>query len=205
MAYPAIAKALEIYSDYMDEIRKTIKDSRAYDLHCIAVAYNAVTLASNIPEMSTEKAFILGLLHDYGELTSAIDKTAFHGTAGYDLMTAMGYDEVARICLTHTFPNPNFEVTEYVYPQQEILRAKSLISTMQYDDYDKLIQLSDALVRSYKNTTLRNRLIYVQEKYGISTRAMQKKYREALRLKRYFDKKCQDDIYNILGINDAEL
>lgn len=205
MAYPQLAKALEIFDDYMNIIRSRIIECKGYDLHCITVAYNAQMLASHIPGMNMEKAFVLGLLHDYGEIVSAIDKNAFHGTSGYYLMQEMEFDDVARICLSHTFPNPDFEVNDYVYPKEELIKAKALLSMIKYDDYDRLIQLSDSLVRDYKNVTLRSRLVYVKEKYGITTAALKKKYREALRLKQYFDRKCHNDIYKILRISDAKL
>ena len=64
--------------------------------HYLRVAENAERIASKTPSLNPEKAYILGLPHDYGEFKEQKDRRNFHGTAGYDEMMSLGFDEVAR-------------------------------------------------------------------------------------------------------------
>ena len=68
------------------------------------------------------------------------------------------------------------------------------------DDYDRLIQLCDRLSIGV-NYNLKERMKYLQNTYKIPTVLLKKKYREALKLKSYFDAKCGCDIYKLLGVN----
>ena len=63
-------------------------------------------IASRIDSIDGQKAYILGLLHDYGKMVRDADnKEYFHGLTGYHEMNRLGFDDVARVCLTHTFPD----------------------------------------------------------------------------------------------------
>lgn len=67
-------------------------------------SYNVARLAEKIAdkmEMDSEKAYVLGLLHDIGRRNG--DMQARHALEGFRFLKDIGYDEGARICLTHTF------------------------------------------------------------------------------------------------------
>ena len=52
--------------------------------------------------MDEQRAYLFGLLHDIGRRAGVTGIR--HIFDGYDYMTALGQPEVARICLTHSFP-----------------------------------------------------------------------------------------------------
>lgn len=204
MAYPKLSKALEIYNQSMQRLevlpkRHPIELDR---LHSLAVAFISARLAADIPGLNTEKAYVLGLLHDYGEVISRTDSALFHGTSGYDEMLKMGFDDCARICLTHTFLSADFEVADYAYPQKEMLRAKELMQKVTMDDYDRVVQMGDLLVNGYTPVTIEQRLDFIREKYHISEAAYEQKLLEANKFKTLLDEKCGIDIYTLLGINN---
>lgn len=66
--------------------------------------FNSSTLcrkiASACGDMDVEKAYILGLLHDIGRKFGV--RHLGHVYDGYVYMKSLGYDEVAKICLTHS-------------------------------------------------------------------------------------------------------
>ncbi len=168
--------------------------------HYKTVAFCAEKIASHCQDLDPKKAWILGLLHDYGE---AIEKTipqTFHGTAGYDEMMRLGYDEVARVCLTHSFFDNNFNPQESSYDSQSIIRAQKIISEMVMDDYDYLIQISDLMVTGSEITDIETRLKYIANKYHVAEKTMENKYKKAKQLKEYFDKKTGQNIYDLVGI-----
>lgn len=201
--YPSITEAHEIFYDYIQRLDKFERNypRESDSLHCMAVACNATLIASHC-QMDGRKAYILGLLHDYGECYSRGSANAFHGTAGYDAMLDLGYPDIARICLTHTFPNQNFRVEDYNYPREQVIRTQDLICKLDYNDYDLLIQYCDALVTGYEVTSLKKRAVFILNKYKVPLPAIRRKYKEFLKLKRHFDKKCECDTYNLLGIEN---
>ena len=84
--------------------------------------------------MNPDKAYVLGLLHDVGRRFGR--GHLMHVYHGYRYMMGKGYDEVARICLTHSFHKPDFET--YIgrrdipdYQQEEL---KQLLEATEFDD-----------------------------------------------------------------------
>lgn len=69
--------------------------------HVKNVAYAAKIIAEHAG-MNEEKAYVLGLLHDIGRRTGIAQVR--HIIDGYDYAISRGWDAVARICLTHSFP-----------------------------------------------------------------------------------------------------
>lgn len=57
--------------------------------------------------LDSEKAFIPGLLHDIGRRTGV--SAVRHIIDGYDHALSKGWDEVARVCLTHSFTIKDIE------------------------------------------------------------------------------------------------
>lgn len=173
-----------------------IGDSRN---HYQDVAAAAETIACACG-MDAEKAYILGLLHDYGEYIEDTVPGTFHGTAGYDEMMKLGYDEVARTCLSHSFWEGIYDPDYFVYDRRQIIRAGELMSSIVPDDYDRLIQLSDLLSCERPRINLEGRIDYIIRKYKLNPEQAAGKKAAAARLKAYFDDKCGQDVYQLLGI-----
>ncbi len=167
--------------------------------HYIDVSRCAEKIASHCG-LDSHKAKILGLFHDYGEYIERTVPGTFHGTAGYDEMMKLGYDEIARVCLTHSFWKGTFAPEHFVYDKKEIERAKELISKMELDDYDYLIQLSDMLCCHRKFVRLEERIDYIIKKYNRDPKESEGMKKAAEKLKKRFDKLCGQDIYELLGI-----
>ena len=62
------------------------------------------------------KAYIFGLLHDIGRRNGNMQ--ARHAIEGYKYLTHIGFDEEARICLTHTF---QYQDVEAIYDTNSIV------------------------------------------------------------------------------------
>lgn len=58
-------------------------------------------IAEKCGDISSEVAYVLGLLHDIGRREGQTQ--ARHCIDGYNFMKAEGYEDCARICMTHTF------------------------------------------------------------------------------------------------------
>ena len=69
--------------------------------HSRVAAHCAKEIAARCEGMDPDKAYILGLLHDIGRKFGT--RHLGHVADGYTYMMSLGYDEAARVCLTHSF------------------------------------------------------------------------------------------------------
>ncbi len=175
-------------------------DRDAYVFHTRGVARFAKTIAEKIPELDTQKAYILGLLHDYGKRINESEEKRFHGQEGYEEMTALGYDDVARICLTHTFHIKDFSDEEYNYSAGWLCWAKEKLKLLTYNDYDRLIQLCDMLTEGFNFVTIEQRAEGIAGRYHLTDKQKQNLISDTLPLKQHFDNLCGEDIYTLLQI-----
>lgn len=145
--------------------------------------------------LDPEKAYILGLLHDIGRKFGV--RHLGHVSDGYRYMMELGYDEAAKICLTHSFHNLSLD--EYIGKIDTTREERELIERqlgqVTLDDYDRLIQLCDALAGSHCVMDIEARMGDVKQRYGAYP---QSKWDANLALKAWFEEKAGKSIYDIV-------
>lgn len=163
--------------------------------HSRIAARCAEKIAAFCEEMDPEKAYILGLLHDIGRKFGT--RHLGHVYDGYHYMLKLGYDEAAKICLTHSFNIPdlqtyigNFDITEE--EQEEVAEA---LRNSSYDDYDRLIQLCDAMSGAGGVMDMQARMEDIKRRYGTYP---QEKWEQNVCLRKLFEEKTGKDIYEII-------
>ena len=152
--------------------------------HSRTVAHCAEKIAAACPKLDSEKAYILGLLHDIGRYAGV--RHLGHVSDGYSYMMSLGYDEAAKICLTHSFHRCALE--DYIgrvdtTPEETALIEEAL-KKVTLDDYDRLIQLCDAISGAEGVMDVEDRMADVKRRYGFYPQA---KWDANLHLKRYFE------------------
>jgi len=142
-----------------------------------------------------EKAYILGLLHDIGRKFGI--KYLAHVYEGYHYMLSLGYPATARICLTHSFNVPSLDcyIGKWDISAEQQKQLQDMLDRLEYDDYDRLIQLCDALAMAEGVVDIKTRMLDVKRRYG---HYPQEKWDNNLWLKSYFEAKCGKDIYEIV-------
>lgn len=173
---------------------------KEYRFHSHGVGEAAEKIAAHIPDMDSEKAFALGILHDYGKRIKQSVENVFHGREGYEAMLEMGYPEVAQICLTHTFPDQDFNEEQYSFPQEWKDWAREKLRDVKYTDYDLLIAFCDKLFEEMKMVSVEDRVDAIVKRYNLAQNQKEILLEQSLRLKKYFDSRVGGDIYQILGI-----
>ena len=158
----------------------------------------AAHCAEKIAECSgldTEKAYVLGLLHDIGRKFGV--RHLGHVSDGYSYMMSLGYDEVARVCLTHSFNNMTTEeyIGKFDTSDEELQLIQTELSKLTADDYDRLIQLCDALAGSEGVMNIEDRMNDVKRRYGNFPQA---KWDSNIRLKEFFEARSGKDIYEVV-------
>lgn len=167
----------------------------AWERHCENAAACAEKIAAACG-LDSEKAYVLGLLHDIGR--KFLVRDLGHIYYGYKYMLSLGYDQAARVCLTHSFPNQSLAI--YIgktdIPKEEADEVKDALSSTVFDDYDRLIQLCDALAGSEGVLDIEERMADVKRRYGNYPQAQ---WDKNLELKAYFEAKSgAGSIYDLL-------
>ncbi len=157
----------------------------------------ARTIASKCNDLDEDIAYVLGLLHDIGRRDGVMDMR--HILSGYNFMISQGYDDSARICLTHSFPYKNVGAYngENDCSSYETDFIQSFISNIEYNDYDRLIQLCDAISFPTGPTYIEKRLVDVVLRRGFNELTIPK-WKSLFEIKHYFDNKINGDIYELL-------
>lgn len=148
------------------------------------------------------KAYVLGLLHDIGRRIGRCGQK--HIYAGYTYCLKKGWDEAAKISLTHSYLFNDAEIggSEYDGPAEEWDFVKEYMRKVQFDDYDRLVQLGDAIGDATGFCFIEKRLVDVALRYGVLPRMLEK-WQKLFEIKAYFDNKCGQSVYNLLpGIRD---
>ncbi len=145
--------------------------------------------------MDSEKAYVLGLLHDIGRKFGVYHMPHIYN--GWRWMRELGYDSAARVCLSHSFSTPDFStyIGKHDLPEVQIREIEELLREMIYDDYDRLIQLCDCLAGSDGVVDMEERMLDVKRRYG---EYPQKKWDNNMALKGYFEAKCGRNIYDVV-------
>ena len=146
--------------------------------------------------LDSEKAYILGLLHDIGRKFGV--RHLGHVSDGYSYMMSLGYDEAAKICLTHSFHAGTLEgyIGEFDTTPEELKMVKDALGAAAMDEYDRLIQLCDAIAGPEGVLDMEERMADVKARYGSYT---QDKWEHNIGLKKYFEEKMGKDIYLAVG------
>lgn len=136
--------------------------------HSLVAAECAEKIAKRVEGLDFEKAYILGLLHDIGRRNGV--KHLGHVLDGYTYMKCLGYEEVEML--------------------------KMLLSELEYDDYDRLIQLCDCLASPNGVVNMIDRMNDVAVRYSMYP---ENKRKMNLKLKEYFEVKTGQNIYEIIS------
>ena len=159
--------------------------------HCRTAAHCAEAIAARAG-MDADKAYVLGLLHDIGRRFGK--RHLGHVSDGYSYMMSLGYEDAARICLTHSFNEQ--DISKYIgrwdTTEEETELIRTQLAAVELDDYDRLIQLCDAISGAEGVMDIIDRMTDVKNRYGGYD---PEKWNKNLWLKEYFESRMGMDLY----------
>jgi hypothetical protein len=173
--------------------------------HCRKVGEAAGIVASHCAGMDSQRAKILGTLHDIGRRAGRIDMR--HIVEGYRFAMERNMPDVARISLTHSFAVKDVTTSagNWDCPDEDVQLVKEYLDGIDYDDYDRLIQLCDYLADPWGFCILEKRMVDVTLRRGFNAYTLDK-WRSAFKLLHYFEEKMGIPLYPLLpGITDYML
>jgi HD-like signal output (HDOD) protein len=165
--------------------------------HSRYVAQAAAAIARAHPALDEEMAYIVGLLHDVGRQEGVTDMR--HVIDGYAFLRDLGYGTPARICLTHSFPIPIAESAagKWDCTPEELELVRNFLAEWQMDEYDRLIQLCDALAMPSGTVLIEQRLVDVVLRHGFNDYTLPR-WRAYLALRDKFSEAVGQSIYSLL-------
>ena len=118
-------------------------------------------------------------------------------TCALPILNELGYDEVARICLTHSFQVQRLGayIGKYDIPPEAVAELDAALSAVTYNDYDRLIQLCDTLAGTDGPVDMAARMEDVRRRYGDYP---QDKWNKNFELRGYFEHWAGADLYEIV-------
>ena len=170
--------------------------------HSLNVAYAARAIAEKHNDLDPIKAYHLGALHDIGRRVGVTGMR--HVLDGYNFLMGIGLADAARICISHSYNFKDFRagIGTFDGSEEEIQFVKDYLANAQYDDYDRLIQLCDAVATATGFVLLEKRCFNVVVRYCRNSDKPMKwtvrKWVSLLETKKKFEEEIGCSIYDLL-------
>ncbi len=164
--------------------------------HVRNVALAAKLISENHPRLEPEAAFIMGLLHDIGRREGVTGMR--HTLDGYRYLLEQGFDDAARICLTHSFPIKDIRagLGKWDVNDQEYAFIETFLAEVNYNDYDRLIQLCDALAMAEGICLMEKRIVDAVIRLGFNE-VTQEKWKAWFKIKKTLELEIGCSIYSL--------
>lgn len=180
---------------YLDDAHQ--RNPGPWYTHSKYVAEGAKLIATYHPDLDPDAAYILGLLHDIGRRYGVTQMR--HVIDGYNFFHNEGYKDAARIAMTHSFPIQDLQMVfgKWDCSADELNFVRDYLAGIEYDDYDRLLQLCDTIALPSGFCLMEKRFIDVALRYGVSENIVPK-WKKYLDLKDYFERIIDRSIYEVL-------
>lgn len=179
-----------------DALIARMQSSRRCDALSPGCGTAAITqTADQGSRIDPELAYVYGLLHDIGRQEGYTYLA--HVWDGYRFLMSFGFENAARICLTHSFNLQNYD--DYIgkrdVSDETAAQIRSLLESYEYDDYDRLIQVLDSTCGADGTLDMEARMSDVKARYGCYPEG---KWNKNFELKEYFEKLMGKPYYDVL-------
>lgn len=188
---PSLQTALQILAEAES------RNPGPWAAHSRNVGEAARRIAEKTPDLHPEAAEILGILHDIGRREGVSDMR--HIIDGYRYMIRLGYDDAARICLTHSFPLQNVHTMDDNWDgtPEDYAVVSRFLDSITYTGYDRLIQLCDALALPSGFCLIEKRMVEVGLRRGVNALTVPK-WRAFFDIQRSFEQQIGCPVYSLL-------
>ncbi len=165
--------------------------------HSRYAAQACENIARACQDLDPEKAYVFGLLHDIGRQVGIVKEQ--HQIEGYHYCMQKGWGAVAKICLTHSHPLKDVSKKrgEGDLSPANYAFIKQFIENVDYDDYDRLVQLCDCLSLPTGFCIVEKRFVDVGIRYGVHEHTVEQ-WTRVLEIKAYFETHAGGSIYRLL-------
>ena len=165
--------------------------------HSRYVAMACENIAKRCPNLDADDAYIYGILHDIGRNEGVTSER--HLLDGYRYCMARGWEKAAQICISHAFMIKDISSSIGIFdmPREDKDFMAEFVEYAVYDDYDRLVQLCDALALPTGFCLLEKRFVDVAIRYGTRP-ILAERWKAVLDIKAHFEEIIGCSIYDLL-------
>lgn len=169
------------------------KDDNRWVLHSIYVGLATRRIAEKLG-LNEEFALIIGYLHDIGRRINHNN----HPIEGYYYLKELGYDNIARYSLTHSFLNNDITKTVGTGPQDQNCYQfiNDYLNNVNKDVFDNILHLCDLMCLETGFTTIEKRILDVTRRKGISENSYSH-YMDLMDFKSWLEIEIRSDLYDL--------
>jgi len=128
-----------------------------------------------------------------------------HVLDGYHFLMQLGYDDAARVSITHSFPVKNIRAIPGQWEDctaAELEFIEEYLKKIEFNEYDRLIQLCDAIALPEGYCLMEKRFVEVALRHGVNEYTL-RRWKAYMQIQSDFEKILGETIYNLLpGIAD---
>lgn len=165
--------------------------------HCKNVGIAAKCIA-DLCGMDGEKALVLGMLHDIGRRVGPVGIR--HITEGYKYAMEKGWEDVARVSMTHSFAEnkPTINPSMMDLTEEEYEFTVNYVKNTPFDDYDNLMHLCDNIALHTGCVLMEKRMVDISMRHGVHEGTVER-WKNLFELRDLFEKKMGGrSIYSVL-------
>lgn len=165
--------------------------------HSRYVATACENIAQRCSHLDANMAYIYGLIHDIGRYVGVTSER--HLIDGYRYCMSFGWKKAAQICISHAFmiPDISTSIGAFDMPPEDKEFMAQFVKNAEYDDYDYLVQLCDALALPTGFCLLEKRFVDVTIRYGVHPATIDR-WKVVLKIKDHFESLMGCSIYDCL-------
>lgn len=195
--------AVRLACFYLQERLRNGSKTNVIFTHAVHI-FNVARIAEHIARhtlssphaLDPDTAYALGLIHNIGRIKDETKTKVPHGLEGFDFLIKSGLKNLAPISLTHNFVSKQINPADFpVYSKHQIHEASNILSDIEYNDYDRLIQLADNFSRGREILSLKERINKNREFYH-SPVSFEK---DIFSLRDYFNNKYNINVENLVN------
>jgi hypothetical protein len=122
-----------------------------------------------------------------------------HALDGYNYLMAQGYPGAARVCITHSYPDPldPHAASPWDGSEAEWEFVRSYLAGLEYDDYDRLVLLVDCVTLPTGFCLMEKRLLDVALRYGVYEHTV-RRWKKMLAIKERIEAEMGCSVYAVL-------
>ena len=155
--------ALTILLQNIRDLNELFNPENKWIMHSLYVGQAAGKIANEL-HLDVDYATTIGYMHDIGRLINH----QYHTIEGYKYLDNLGYPDIARYCLTHSFVNNIIPNTIGSGPDDNSYEfISNYLNSIDLNIYDNIIQLCDLFCMETGYTTFEKRILDITKRKGI--------------------------------------
>lgn len=188
-------EALELLLQDINNEKELSLPQNRWILHSIYVGLATRRIAEQL-KLNESFALTIGYLHDIGRRINHNN----HPIEGYYYLKKLGYDNIARYSLTHSFLNNNIKKTVGTGPKdkESYEFINNYLNNIPKDIYDNILHLCDLMCLETGFTTIEKRILDVITRKGISENTYSH-YIDLMDFKNWLESFIKMDLYDLFS------